>query len=155
VPVFEGRIVAIYTAPDAGGAMQEHERVVITPTGIEGDRYAAGSGRFSDTAGGGRHVTLVEREAVAAINAEGTELGEAETRRNLVTEGVPLNHLVGREFTVGDVRLRGVRLSEPCSYLEGMTRPGLRLAALHRLGLRAEVVATGEVRVGDTVVAAD
>lgn len=149
--MFEGELVDIYTASEPGGPMMHHDAVRVGSTGIEGDRYAEGHGNFSQNPGSGRHITLVEREAVAAINVEGTQLDEAETRRNLVTEGVRLDHLVGREFLVGEVRLRGVRLAEPCAYLEGMTRPGVRTAALHRLGLRAEVVVPGTLGVGDAI----
>ena len=66
-------------------------------------------------------MTLVEREAVDAVRADGLDLTEADTRRNLVTEGVALNHLVGCTFRIGAVRLRGLRLAEPCAYLEQLT----------------------------------
>ena len=105
---------------------------------------------------GGRHITLIEREAIDAVNEEGdVTIVASETRRNLVTDGVPLNHLVGRELRVGDVVLRGVRLNEPCVYLESMTRTGVRQAMLHRCGLRAEVVTGGVIRPGDRIVAFD
>jgi MOSC domain-containing protein YiiM len=104
-----------------------------------------------------RDVTLIEREAVDAANAglraDGIEIAEAETRRNLVTTGVPLNHLVGHTFRVGALLLRGVKLAEPCAYLEQLLgRPGVREALVHRGGLRCEVVEGGEVRVGDPVL---
>ena len=85
------------------------------------------TGTYSDRPGAGREVTLIEREAIEAVNAAGAvAIDESETRRNLVTTGVPLNHLVGRTFRVGEVVLRGYRLAEPCVYLEDMTRPGVR-----------------------------
>ena len=86
----------------------------------------------------------------------GVPVTEAETRRNLVTEGVALNHLVGREFRVGAVRLRGVKLAEPCVYLEQLTgHEGVRAAFVHRGGLRAEILDGGDLRVGDTVEIAE
>ena len=96
---------------------------------------------------------MIEREAVAAVrDEEDLEVSEAETRRNLVTEGVPLNHLVGREFMVGEVRLRGVRLAEPCAYLEDLIgQAGLRKSLVHRGGLRADIIEGGTLRVGDLV----
>ena len=101
-------------------------------------------------------MTLIEREAVAGARAEyGVEIGEEETRRNLVVEGVPVNHLVGREFRVGVVRMRGVDLSEPCTYLEGLTRDGVRRSLVHRGGLRAEILDDGEIHVGDNVTIAE
>jgi MOSC domain-containing protein YiiM len=59
---------------------------------------------------------------------------------------------VGREFVVGEVRLRGVRLAEPCAYLEDLVgKKGLREALVHRGGLRAEIVDGGTIRVGDLI----
>ncbi len=68
-----------------------------------------------------------------------------------MTRGVPLNHLVGREFTIGSVRLRGTSLSEPCEHLEELTLPGVRVALQHRGGLRAAILVGGEIQVGDPV----
>jgi MOSC domain-containing protein YiiM len=150
--VFEGRLLAIYVTPAAGGPMKALDEVQVTEAGLAGDRYEAGEGTYSNRPGGGRHVTLIEREAIDGVNTEGdATIAADETRRNLVTDGVPLNHLVGRTFRVGDVVLRGVRLNEPCAYLERKTRAGVRLALLHRAGLRAEVVEPGVIRVGDVI----
>ena len=89
------------------------------------------------------------------VNAEGDRLGikisAPETRRNIATSGVPLNHLVNREFWVGGVRLRGTRLCEPCKYLDSLTRPGLMGGLIHRGGLRAQILTPGEIRVGDAI----
>ncbi len=153
--MFEGAVVGIFITPVAGAAMQPHDEIdAVAGVGLLGDRYATASGTYS----GRRHrdarraVTLIEEEAIAAARAEaGIELDPVETRRNLVTVGVPLNHLVDRDFEVGGVRMRGVDLSEPCAYLEQGTRPGVRAALIHRGGLRAEVLTSGLIRVGDPV----
>jgi len=136
--------------------MEARDRVDATAgAGLDGDRYAAGTGTYSGTGRGPRDVTLIEREAIDAVrdpNDGGVDVREGETRRNLVTEGVALNHLVGRTFRVGALRMRGVRLAEPCAYLEQLTRhPGVRAAMVHRGGLRAEVLDDGELRVGDAI----
>ena len=73
------------------------------------------------------------------------------SRRNIVTRGVPLDHLVNREFCVGAVRLRGTRLCEPCTLLERLTQSGVRRALVHRGGLRAEIISEGVIHVGDPV----
>jgi MOSC domain-containing protein YiiM len=156
--MFEGRIVGIYVAPAEGVPMEARDEVrAIAGKGLEGDRYAAEAGKYSGTRieDAKRAVTLIEREAVLGAASEyDVEISEGETRRNLVTEGVPLNHLVGKEFRVGAVRLRGFDLSEPCAYLEEQTRPGVRRALIHRGGLRAEVLDDGSIRVGDPVTPA-
>jgi MOSC domain-containing protein YiiM len=91
-------------------------------------------------------------EAIEALAQEcqiALEPGAA--RRNLVTRGVPLNHLVGREFHIGEVLLRGLRLCEPCGHLETLTVKGIQDGLCHRGGLRAQIVRGGVVRTGDAV----
>ncbi|MDX6594593.1 MAG: hypothetical protein QOJ13_3789 [Gaiellales bacterium] len=69
-----------------------------------------------------------------------------------MTRGVGLNDLVGREFTIGEVRCRGVELCEPCLALQEITgEPGLIKALVHRGGLRADILTDGEIAVGDAV----
>lgn len=152
--MFRGRVAAIYTAPVKGAPMERRDEVqAIAGVGLDGDRYASGDGKYTRPGDDGlRAITLIEREAVEAARREyEIELEEHEARRNVVTEGVPLNHLVGRTFRVGDVVLRGYKLAEPCTYLEGLTRPGVRRALVHRAGLRAEILEGGTMRVGDPI----
>ena len=152
--MFRGRVVAIFVAPAAGAPMEARDAVTASAhSGLAGDRYCARTGTYSATNRGPRDVTLIEREAIDAVRAEhGIAVAESDTRRNLVTEGVPLNHLVGRTFRVGDTTMRGVRLAEPCAYLEQLTGlVGVNRAFTHRGGLRAEILADAELRVGDTV----
>jgi MOSC domain-containing protein YiiM len=150
-----GRVVAIYVAPAASAPMQARDRIeVVAGVGLQGDRYATATGTYSGFGPDARDVTLIEREAVDAVRVEdrGIDVREELTRRNLVTEGVALNHFVGRTFRVGDVRMRGVRLAEPCAYLEQLTAlRGLRDAFVHRGGLRAEILDDGELHVGDAI----
>jgi MOSC domain-containing protein YiiM len=157
MPTFEGEVVAIFVAPGEGAPMEARDEVqALAGKGLDGDRYAIEAGKYSGTKVGKRAVTLIEREAIEGATTEyEVELTEQESRRNIVTAGVALNHLVGKEFTVGGVRLRGYDLSEPCVYLEELlTRPGVRKALIHRGGLRAEILADGPIRVGDAVLPA-
>lgn len=114
-------------------------------------------GSFATAAGGkkdtpDREITLIESEAVEAVNRDyPLRIEPIETRRNILTRGVALNHLVGREFTIGKVRLRSLRLCEPCGHLESLTRKGVMRALLHRGGLRAQIVESGTIRVGDVI----
>lgn len=124
----------------------------VEGTGLRGDRYFNGEGTFSKDENSDNQVTLIESEAVAAaVAAYDLNITPAQTRRNLVTEGVALNHLVGKTFTVGEVTLRGVRLAEPCGYLEKLTVPDIRRSLIHRGGLRATIVSSGTIRTGDPI----
>jgi len=101
-------------------------------------------------------VTLIECEAVEAMNAKlGTTYAPGAMRRNIVTCGVPLNHFVGHEFRIGEVRLRGEQLCQPCTYLESLTQVGIKASMQHRAGLRAEILKGGSIRVGDAIAALD
>jgi MOSC domain-containing protein YiiM len=160
--VWEGTVVSLHIAPRAAAPMQSVAEVRAVPgRGLEGDRYFIGTGFYSTKPShGGREVTLIEIEAVEAlfggvINAEGERLGvelsAPDARRNVVTAGVPLNHLVDREFSVGAVRMRGTRLCEPCKHLEELTEPGVLRGLIHRGGLRALILDEGIIRVGDVI----
>jgi MOSC domain-containing protein YiiM len=115
--------------------------------GLEGDRYYRPEGNEPD-----REITLIEAESIEELNRKGVAFEIAESRRNVVTRGVSLNDLVGRQFHVGAVRLEGIRLCDPCGHLEKLTRPGVRQGLDNRGGLRARIVEGGPIRVGDPVI---
>lgn len=150
--MFEGRLVAICVTPRKASPMIRVDHAeAVAGAGLVGDRYFLKEGTFSKP-GLDREVTLIESEAVQALEQEEKiHLPAEAARRNLVTEGVPLNHLVGREFTVGALVLRGIRLCEPCGHLEQLTQSGIKKALLHRGGLRAQIVCGGTLHVGDPV----
>jgi MOSC domain-containing protein YiiM len=153
-----GTVAAVFVAPDAGDPVESVASAeAVAGRGLRGDRYFRGEGQFSEDDAAerepGRDLTLIEREAVAAIEREaGIDLAPGAHRRNVETRGVALNHLVGERFRVGEVVCRGDRLCEPCSYLQSMTEEGVLEALRHRGGLRADVLESGVVRPGDEVV---
>ena len=151
--MFKGTLSAIYYAGESSEPMTSKESVVVEAgRGILGDRYAEASSAKSKPE---NQITLIEAEAIEAVPREyGFEITALETRRNLVTCGVPLNHLVGREFCVGAVRMRGILLCEPCAHLAKLTGKKVVKALRHRGGLRAEVLDDGEIRVGETITLA-
>ena len=152
-----GRVVSISITSAAAAGMQTVDAAkAVAGKGLEGDRYFSGEGTFSSEPGQGRHVTLVECEAVDALNAKlGSAFAPGEMRRNIATRGIALNHLVGRDFRVGEALLRGVRLCEPCEHLESLTRQGVLKQMLHRGGLRADILEGGVIRPGDAIAALD
>lgn len=153
--MFKGEVVSIHIAPDEGEPVVEVEEVrAVEGRGLDGDRYFVKSGKMSRRDDPGREVTLIEAEAVEALARDyGVELAPGESRRNIMVRGVPLNHLRGVEFQVGEAVLRGVKLCEPCGYLEGLTKDGIRAGLKHRGGLNAEIVTGGVIRPGDEVSA--
>lgn len=152
--VFQGRLAAIHVGP------RKAERLVavaqaraVAGRGLEGDRYFLREGTYSKKPGPDREVTLIEAEAIEGVERDmKLRLEPRDSRRNLLTEGVPLNHLVGKRFRVGEAVLEGVRLCDPCGHLEALSAlPGIKDALANRGGLRARIVEGALIRVGDAI----
>ena len=148
-----GRVEFIHFAESEGDPMRTTDRIrVLAGIGLEGDRYASGRGHFSRTPGTGRALTLVEAEMLEHLrDSLGIALQPGEARRNVTTRGVALNALVGQRFRIGSLLCQGMRLCEPCKYLEEVIGKRLVDPLLHRGGLRADVLEDGEIRIGDEV----
>ena len=150
------KVLLILTSPDPSAPMEPREAVNAVPgRGLEGDRYFTGGGTFSpDPMKPDFELTLIEQEKIDAFAGEsGLPFTAALARRNVVTEGVDLNALAGREFLIGEVRVRGLRLCEPCSYLAKITWPETLRGLVHKGGLRAQILTEGVIRPGDAVTA--
>ncbi len=147
-----GTIESIYIAPAATATSVSVQEVLAIPgVGLEGDRYALGQGTFYKPEPD-YELTLIEAEAMEALKRDyHVELAPGESRRNLVTRGVALNHLVGRDFQIGEVKARGIRLCEPCDHLQRVTGRELIKGLRHRGGLRAQILSQGTIRIGDSV----
>ena len=150
--MWNGKVESIHVASAAIGPIQALDHAILIPgVGLEGDRYALKQGTFFKPEPD-FELTLIEAEAIEALQREyNVEVAAGEARRNIVTRDVPLNHLVGREFTIGDVRIRGIRLCEPCDHLQRTTGKQLIKGLRHRGGLRAQILTQGTIRVGDTI----
>ncbi|HEY4222125.1 MAG TPA: MOSC domain-containing protein [Myxococcota bacterium] len=150
-----GVVVAIQVSADKAAALAPAESAqLVAGHGIVGDRYFNKSGTFSKKRGEDRQITLIEEEALAAALSDyGVVVTGPDSRRNVVTRGVALNHLVGKMFRVGACVLEGVELCEPCGHLAKLTgNDRVRAALVHRGGLRARICEGGTVRVGDEIV---
>ena len=145
-------------APAASYEMEElREARCVAGRGIDGDRYFDGTGTYSPKPDV-REVTLIEQEALDALNRNDPPLQDGalrllpgDHRRNLTVRGVPLNHLVGRRFRVGEVVLRGGRLNFPCKYLEELLGMPVFLPLYNRSGLNCGIERGGIIRPGDAV----
>ena len=140
-----------------GEPMRALDRVrAIAGVGLEGDRYATGTGHYSGDTKVDRHVTLVEAEEIETLaGGAGIVLAPGETRRNVTTRGIRLNELVGRRFRIGPVTCEGTRLCEPCQYLTDLLGQPVLTHLVHRAGLRARILTDGEIALGDEVVVLD
>lgn len=145
-----GKVFAIFISPDKGEPMIRVTTSIkaIEGQGLEGDRYQTGKGAYSNSKRKViRHVTLIAIEVI-----ENTDFSMEQTRRNIITTGINLNNLVGKEFTVGNVRLRGIELADPCdrpSQLSG--KPDFKSQFDNAGGLRAQILTTGQIKPGDEI----
>ncbi|MEM6373163.1 MAG: MOSC domain-containing protein [Pseudomonadota bacterium] len=155
--MWQGTLLSIHTTPKARAPMvMQSSAELIAGVGIAGDRYARGidTGTYSGQPDI-REVTLLEVETLEALARDHDIVLDAqEHRRNLTTRDVPLNHLVGKQFRVGDVVLEGGRLNYPCRYIDMITRKTICDLLEHRSGLNCRIVTGGIIRPGDAVALA-
>jgi MOSC domain-containing protein YiiM len=154
-PKWTGFVRFLHITPRAFLPMRAMSELTLLPgKGITGDRYMIGSeeGFYSHKPEEGRQVTLFELETLIALKRDANiELGPHEHRRNVTTEGVPLNHLVGKRFWLGETLLEATRLSIPCRHIEEITGKAIFDPLINRSGLNCKIIQGGVVKVGDVV----
>ncbi len=151
-----GTILSIHIATRLTEQLSNVDQIsVVAGQGLAGDRYYAHINPSSGQHDAAKEATFIEAETLEALQRDfQIDLTGPESRRNFTTRGVALNHLVGKEFRVGEAVFRGIRLCEPCTHLEEITGKQAREALIHRGGLRAQIVQSGVVCVGDEISAA-
>jgi hypothetical protein len=147
----EGVVEAILLAPRAAGPVVSVSSAVAIPgRGLDGDRYAEGTGTFA-SGRPGSDLTLVDAAVLDELTAE--RRAPVDHRRNVVVRGTDLNALVGQRFRLGEVMCEGRRLCEPCAHLDSLNGGGILRPLVHRGGLRADILEDGVVDVGAVVEA--
>ena len=150
----DATVTHLFTTPAMSQAMAGHESIsTLAGEGIEGDRYLLKTGTYSKKPEPGRQITLVEGEILSALKERhGLTVLPEQCRRNVVTQGIELNPLVGREIMVGPARLKVHRLCQPCRYIEKLLdQPGLYEAWWDKGGIRCEILVGGTISVGDAI----
>ena len=148
-----GTVVDIFIGDKPGQKLDAVKSARAIPgKGLQGDRYFDKNGTFSKKNTDDRELTLIESESIEALARDyQVEIHPSDARRNVLTRGIALNHLVGREFQIGDVKIHGMCLCEPCGHLEKLTNSKVRAGLVHRGGLRAKILTEGDIRVGDEI----
>ena len=150
---WQGVVEHIHITPAKSQPMQALDAAnLVAGKGIEGDRYFLGTGTYSIKPGEDRQVTLIEAEMLERVATDdGHPIAMDQHRRNITVRGVPLQHLVGQRFRVGAVVLEGVRINQPCKYLNLMLKRDVYMALWNRSGLNCKIVEGGTIRPGDRV----
>ena len=151
----EGSILRIYVATQSGGPMSGHQSVSVkSGKGIQGDRYFSNTGKNRSSYRGlpDFEITLIESEVITAFNQQtGSDFHESDFRRNLITKGIRLNDLEGKEFTVNGIQMYGVRLCEPCASLQRRLATQILPDLMGKGGLRAQIKDNGIIHLADKI----
>jgi MOSC domain-containing protein YiiM len=149
-------ILEILTSSKTEEPNDSHQSIeAIAGKGLAGDRYATGKGFYSGVVEWDAHVTLIQREPFDALKADhGVSLEPSVLRRNLVTKGVELEFLIGKEFQIGDKAVfRGRKAWPPCAHIVKFSgRKEIFQYLARQSGIGVDVLIGGMIRVGDSIV---
>ena len=151
-----GIVVALFTVDRRAAPMKKVEQLyALAGRCIEGDRYFLGTGTYSKSPEPGRQVTLIKSEVLESLkNKLEINVKPEESRRNILTQGIEINDLIGTEFYVGTVRLRAHRITQPCLYLEKLLdQPGLYKELWDNGGISCEILSDGVIKERDIITA--
>jgi len=150
-----GKVEAIYIAQSRRDAVKQVDSAILKAgRGIVGDRYHTNAEKLidADSVVPDNHLTLIAKEELDDfLSTHESNLDYGDFRRNIITSGIDLNALVGKEFSVGDAICRGTELCEPCAPLSRLVHPAVLPDLVHKAGLRAVIVKDGEVEVGGEI----
>ena len=143
-----GKVVEIGIVDIKGSKIQNVDKVTaLKGKGLLNDR------KFSENNQKERQITLIEIENINYFNnLSKTNIPLIDFRRNIITENIKLNDLVGKEFFIGNVKLKGHDLCRPCKYLQDKLKQNNFVKEfLRKGGLRCEILTSGKINVGDII----
>ena len=145
-------VYKICIAKKSGEIMQNANNIeVVADKGIVNDRY------FNDNNDKDIQITLIESENIDRFNEKSkTNIPYIDFRRNIITKGIKLNELVGKELLIGEVRIKGQRLCDPCKYLQDKLKEKNSFNTLANLykrgGLRCEILTSGKININNKIL---
>ena len=142
------KVIKIAVSQDFKGQMKSTNSVeTVAGKGLVGDRH------FKENNEIRCQITLIEIENINYFNKiSGISIPSIEFRRNIITEGIKLNDLIGNEFLIGKVKVKAHDLCRPCKYLqESLKQKNLVKELLHKAGLRCEILTSGKIIVDDEI----
>ena len=142
------KVKKICIAKNSGDKMEDVNQIeVIANKGIVNDRY------FKDNNESDLQITLIESENIDYYNRiSNSQMPYINFRRNVITREIELNSLVSKYFFIGEVKLLGIRLCDPCKYLQDMLKDkSLVKKLMNRGGLRCEIISDGKISTNDII----
>jgi len=143
-----GKVLKIAISKNSGGEIQSVSNAeAVTGKGLINDRH------FKDGNKDRNQITLIEIENINYYNQiSGTTIDSINFRRNIVTEGIALNNLINNEFFIGEVKVKGRDLCQPCKELQDkLKQKNFVKKIVNRAGLRCEILTGGKIFVGDEI----
>ena len=142
------KVFKITISENFKGKMAEITSVeAIAKKGLFKDRH------FKDDNHEKCQVTLIESENIDYYNKKfKTSIAYNDFRRNIVTSGIKLNDLVGKEFFIGKIKVKAHDLCRPCKHLQHTLKQyNIIKEFLHKGGIRCEILTSGKIFVGDII----
>ncbi|NQV68662.1 MAG: MOSC domain-containing protein [Pseudohongiella sp.] len=150
-----GKVERIYVADNRRETVTRIETAKLeSGKGIVGDRYHSRSvqSRTTGSVPPINNISLIAGEELDAfLGRNDAEIDYGDFRRNIITRGVDLNSLVGKQFSLGTALCVGTELCEPCAFLAATVHRAVLAELLHKAGLRAVIIEDGEVEAGGEI----
>ena len=143
-----GKVVEIGIADTKGNKIKRVNYIeALKGKGLKNDR------KFKENNQKECQITLIEIENINYFNdISKTNIPSVDFRRNIITKNIRLNNLVGKELSVGNVKLKAHDLCRPCKYLQDkLKQNNIIKEFLHKGGIRCEILSTGKISVGDII----
>jgi len=115
--------------------------------GIVNDRYYE---NFKEKK---EQVTLINLEDINNFNNKiKKHIDTKDFRRNIIISGINLNKLINKKIKINEVTLKIHEICQPCKYLQDKLKiPGLVKMLVNKSGVRAEILSSGNISVGDVI----
>ena len=140
-------VFGITVCSDFGKDMIQLDSVeAIAGKGIVEDRYFKKNNNISN-------ITLIEKENIDIFNKNSKcSVPYEKFRRNIITEGIRLNPLVGKEIFIGSVKVKVHQLCEPCLRLQKLLGQNNFVKDMaHKSGIRCEILIGGKIAKGNKI----
>ena len=141
-------VIKIGIAKSKSEEIQEVNEINVSAgKGIIGDRY------FHEKNEDRNQLTLIESENIDYYNNKfNLTIPYLNFRRNIVTKGIKLNHLVGKKLIIGKTEIRGIDLCRPCKSLQkNLGQDNIIKEFLRKGGLRCEILTSTNIKAGDEI----
>ena len=143
-----GKIEAInITNMSEDNTFYVNQAVLEKGKGIVNDRYY---GNYKEKK---EQVTLINLEEINNFNNQIKQNTDAKDfRRNIIVSGISLNKLINKKIKINKVTLKIHEICQPCKYLQNRLKiPSLVKMLVNKSGVRAEILTSGSLSVGDTI----